>query len=46
MTVVELQELEEVTGLIAKGQRAGVLSYAEIATATAVTGPRSSVHLP
>ena len=35
MTVVELQELEEVRGLIAKGQRVGVLSYAEIATATA-----------
>jgi RNA polymerase primary sigma factor len=35
MTVVELQELEEVKGLIAKGQRVGVLSYAEIATATA-----------
>jgi len=35
MSVVELQELEEVKGLIAKGQRVGVLSYAEIATATA-----------
>ena len=35
MTVVELQELEEVKGLIAKGRRVGVLSYAEIATATA-----------
>jgi RNA polymerase primary sigma factor len=35
MTVVELQELEEVKGLIAKGQRVGVLSYAEITTATA-----------
>jgi len=36
MTVVELAELEEVKGLIAKGQRVGVLSYVEIATATAV----------
>jgi RNA polymerase primary sigma factor len=35
MSVVELAELEEVKGLIAKGQRVGVLSYAEIATATA-----------
>ncbi|MGO8906655.1 MAG: sigma-70 family RNA polymerase sigma factor [Solirubrobacteraceae bacterium] len=35
MSVVELQELEEVKGLIAKGRRVGVLSYAEIATATA-----------
>jgi RNA polymerase primary sigma factor len=35
MSVVELQELEEVKGLIAKGQRVGVLTYTEIATATA-----------
>ncbi len=35
MSVVELQELEEVKGLIAKGQRVGVLTHAEIATATA-----------
>ena len=35
MSVVELAELEEVKGLIAKGQRVGVLSYAEIAKATA-----------
>jgi len=35
MSVVELQELEEVKGLIARGQRVGVLTYAEIATATA-----------
>jgi RNA polymerase primary sigma factor len=35
MSVVELAELEEVKVLIAKGQRVGVLSYAEIATATA-----------
>jgi RNA polymerase primary sigma factor len=35
MSVAELQELEEVKGLIARGQRVGVLTYAEIATATA-----------
>jgi RNA polymerase primary sigma factor len=35
MSLAELQELEEVRGLIARGQRVGVLSYAEIATATA-----------
>jgi RNA polymerase primary sigma factor len=35
MSLVELQELEEVKGLIAKGQRVGVLSDGEIATATA-----------
>jgi RNA polymerase primary sigma factor len=35
MSVVELQELEEVKGLIAKGQRVGVLTHAEIATAIA-----------
>jgi RNA polymerase primary sigma factor len=34
MSVAELQELEEVKGLIARGQRVGVLPYAEIATAT------------
>src|SRR5690348_17630651 len=33
MSVVELQELEEVKGLVAKGQQVGVLTYAEIATA-------------
>src|ERR1044071_829348 len=33
MSVVELQELEEVKGLIAKGQQVGVLTYAEIAEA-------------
>ena len=32
MSVVELQELEEVKGLIAKGQQVGVLTFAEIAT--------------
>ncbi|HVI23863.1 MAG TPA: sigma-70 family RNA polymerase sigma factor, partial [Myxococcales bacterium] len=33
MSVVEMQELEEVKGLIAKGQQVGVLTYAEIAEA-------------
>src|ERR1700739_2291522 len=35
MSVVELQELEEVKGLLARGQAAGVLTFAEIATAVA-----------
>ncbi len=34
MSVVELQELEEVKGLMAKGQQVGVLTYAEISSAT------------
>jgi RNA polymerase primary sigma factor len=38
MSIVELQELEEVKGLVARGQRVGVLTYAEIATATAGLG--------
>jgi RNA polymerase primary sigma factor len=38
MWVAELQELEEVKGLIARGQHLGVLTYAEIATATAELG--------
>ena len=38
MSVADLQELEEVRGLIARGQRVGVLTYAEIATATAEVG--------
>ena len=33
MSVVELQELEEIKGLMAKGQQVGVLTYAEIADA-------------
>src|SRR6476661_519873 len=33
MSVVELQELDEVKGLLAKGQQVGVLSYTEIAKA-------------
>ena len=35
MSLAELQELEEVKGLIARGERVGVLTYAEIVTATA-----------
>jgi len=35
MSVAELQELEEIKALVAKGQQVGVLTYAEIATATA-----------
>ncbi len=38
MSVAELQELEEVKGLITRGQQVGVLTYAEIATATAEFG--------
>jgi RNA polymerase primary sigma factor len=35
MSVAELQELEEIKGLVAKGQLTGVLTYAEIAGAIA-----------
>src|SRR4051794_3736859 len=35
MSVAELQELEEVKFLVAKGTQTGVLTYAEIATALA-----------
>jgi RNA polymerase primary sigma factor len=35
MSVVELGELDEVKGLIVKGQQVGVLTYVEIRTATA-----------
>jgi RNA polymerase primary sigma factor len=35
MSAAELHELEEVKGLIARGQQVGVLTYAEIDTATA-----------
>ena len=35
MSVVDLQELEEVKGLILKGQQVGVLTFAEIQTAVA-----------
>ena len=35
MSVAELQELEEVKGLIARGQHVGVLTYVEIAAAAA-----------
>jgi hypothetical protein len=38
MLVAELQELEEVKGLITRGQQVGVLTYAEIATATVELG--------
>lgn len=38
MSVAELQELEEVKGLITRGQQVGVLTYAEIAAATANIG--------
>jgi RNA polymerase primary sigma factor len=34
MSVAELRELEEVKGLITRGEQVGVLTYAEIATAT------------
>jgi RNA polymerase primary sigma factor len=35
MSAAELHELEEIKGLIARGQQVGVLTYAEIETATA-----------
>ncbi|MEA2274018.1 MAG: polymerase primary sigma factor, partial [Solirubrobacteraceae bacterium] len=35
MSVAELQELEEIKGLVTRGQQLGVLSYGEIATAVA-----------
>ena len=35
MSVVELQELEEIKGLVARGQQVGVLTFAEIADAVA-----------
>jgi RNA polymerase primary sigma factor len=35
VSVADLQELDEVKGLISRGRQVGVLSYAEIATATA-----------
>src|ERR1039457_5888887 len=38
MSVAELQELEEVKGLITRGQQVGVLTYAEIGTATVELG--------
>jgi RNA polymerase primary sigma factor len=38
VSVAELQELEEVKGLITRGEQVGVLTYAEIATATAELG--------
>ena len=38
MSVAELQELEEVKGLITRGLQTGVLTYAEIAIATVEIG--------
>ncbi len=38
MSVAELQELEEVKGLVARGLRVGVLTYAEIGIATGELG--------
>ena len=38
MSVADLQELEEVKGLIARGLQVGVLTYVEVATATAELG--------
>jgi RNA polymerase primary sigma factor len=38
MSVAELRELEEVKGLIARGEQVGVLTYAEILAATAELG--------
>ncbi len=38
MSVAELQELEEVKGLVTRGRQVGVLTYAEIATATGELG--------
>src|SRR5205807_10668874 len=35
MSVAELQELEEIKGLVTRGQQLGVLTYADIATAVA-----------
>jgi RNA polymerase primary sigma factor len=42
MSVGELQELEEVKGLLARGQQVGVLTYIEIATAAADLGLEES----
>jgi RNA polymerase primary sigma factor len=42
MSGPDLQELEEVRGLIARGLQLGVLTYAEIATATAELGLEES----
>ena len=42
MSVADLQELDEVKGLIARGLRVGVLTYAEVATVTADVGLEES----
>ena len=38
MSAADLKELEEVKGLITRGQQVGVLTFAEIATAAAELG--------
>jgi RNA polymerase primary sigma factor len=42
MSVTDLQELEEVKRLIARGLEVGVLTYAEVATVTAEVGLEDS----
>jgi RNA polymerase primary sigma factor len=42
MSVADLQELDEVKGLIARGLQVGVLTYAEVATVTAEVGLEES----
>ena len=42
MSETDFQELEEVKGLVARGQQVGVLTYAEIATATVELGLEES----
>ena len=42
MSVADLQELDEVKGLIARGLQVGVLTYAEVATVTADVGLEES----
>ena len=42
MSVADLQELDEVKGLIARGLQVGVITYAEVATVTADVGLEES----
>jgi RNA polymerase primary sigma factor len=42
MSVADLQELDEVKGLIARGLQVGVITYAEVATVTAEVGLEES----
>jgi hypothetical protein len=42
MSGADLQELEEVQGLIARGLRIGVLTYAQIAIATPSSASRTA----